>query len=954
MATQWLNAVVKAVPSADRIVVVGKVSRGPPPEKEIALSGLMAPRMGRRDAKDEPFAYAAREFLRNMLIGKDVVFKVDYLIPNSTRECGTVYIPESQKNVAVGVLAAGWAKHRPPPTDKQNMVPALADMAAAEEKAKADGLGIWTKDENAAAASDRGLETKWEPAELLASAGGAGGRVTGLVEGVVNAAAVRVTTEGTNKSIVVYAAGIQCPKLGRPAADKDASNGGGEGNGAAQAAEPYAREAKHLTEMSLLHRPVELVLAGTDKFNNLYAEVSTKPDIATNVPQNAASIAAAGQAKASVVHLAEALLQQGLARVVDWSAAMLPPPTAAKLRAIENGAKQQRLRMWTDWTPPVSSTANLEGSAAKYTGIVVEVVSGDTLHVLPGKGMPERRVALSSMRAPRVGNARAGRKGEPYGAASKEFLRKTVIGKKVSVEVDYVRSLPEGPTGPATTITAATVLLENKDEKHNVAKMLLLRGLASVQRHRADDERSAYYEELQAAEAQAIKGKKGIHSGKDDTDGREPNDASQNAAKAKQMLPHLQRGGRMRAIVDAVLSSNRLKLLIPAQSTTLAFSLNGVRAPAPARRGGPGAAPTPAEPCGDEAFLAVRHRVLQREVDIDVATCDKSGAFLGSLYYGPDMNHMEDLSISLVREGLAKVMRCDAPPELQAAEKAAKDGKLKIWESYVEPTEEELAAAAEARSSASAAPEKRETFDAMVTELDECGAFWAQRASSQEAIERIQGELAEASSAAPPPASRFAVGSLVMCKFSGDGRWYRAAIEGAAKDGSSYDVFYVDFGNGESVTGDSVRPLPAALASTPPLAQRFQLAYVRVPAYEKDGGAEAIELLGDVLCQGLCTLRVEETEKGTGKGPRLGATLHKVTASPKAPEEGSSSSAAAPVSAQAALLQAGLAILNRRGARPGPHRDEAMRTLKDHEDDARSAHRGIFRYGDPGEEDDEA
>lgn len=45
----------------------------------------------------------------------------------------------------------------------------------------------------------------------------------------------------------------------------------------------------------------------------------------------------------------------------------------------------------------------------------------------------ERRVALSSIRAPRVGNPRRGVEDEPWAVEAKEALRKMVIGKPVKV-----------------------------------------------------------------------------------------------------------------------------------------------------------------------------------------------------------------------------------------------------------------------------------------------------------------------------------------------------------------------------------------------------------------------------------------------------------------------------------------------------------------------------------------
>mmetsp|Transcript_4441 Transcript_4441/g.10994 ORF Transcript_4441/g.10994 Transcript_4441/m.10994 type:complete len:147 (+) Transcript_4441:71-511(+) len=143
----WLNGVVKSISSGDRLCIVGKVRSGPPPEKEIVLSGVSAPRLGTFDGSrpSEPFAQDAREYMRRLLIGKPVIFKIDYAIPNSNRESATVYL-DQRTNVAVAAIGAGWAKHRPPPAGKETQVPALADMAAAEEKAKADCLGMWTKD----------------------------------------------------------------------------------------------------------------------------------------------------------------------------------------------------------------------------------------------------------------------------------------------------------------------------------------------------------------------------------------------------------------------------------------------------------------------------------------------------------------------------------------------------------------------------------------------------------------------------------------------------------------------------------------------------------------------------------------------------------------------------------------------------------------------------------------
>jgi len=68
----------------------------------------------------------------------------------------------------------------------------------------------------------------------------------------------------------------------------------------------------------------------------------------------------------------------------------------------------------------------------------VEVVSGDCLVVaddsIPfGSPMAERRVCLSSIRSPKMGNPRREEKPAPYAREAKEFLRQKLIGMEVSI-----------------------------------------------------------------------------------------------------------------------------------------------------------------------------------------------------------------------------------------------------------------------------------------------------------------------------------------------------------------------------------------------------------------------------------------------------------------------------------------------------------------------------------------
>ena len=63
------------------------------PEMQLSLSGVMAPRLSRHpDQRDEPFGWASREFLRKMVIGRAVRFRVDYRVEKISRSFATLWL----------------------------------------------------------------------------------------------------------------------------------------------------------------------------------------------------------------------------------------------------------------------------------------------------------------------------------------------------------------------------------------------------------------------------------------------------------------------------------------------------------------------------------------------------------------------------------------------------------------------------------------------------------------------------------------------------------------------------------------------------------------------------------------------------------------------------------------------------------------------------------------------
>lgn len=95
-----------------------------------------------------------------------------------------------------------------------------------------------------------------------------------------------------------------------------------------------------------------------------------------------------------------------------------------------------------------------------------------------------------------------------------------------------------------------------------------------------------------------------------------------------------------------MLNSRSSRILLPKDNQTLTLVLAGIRAPRTSRTPG-----DKGEPFGTEASEFASRRYMQRDVEFEVETVDKSGGFIGTLY----LNKTENAAIELAKEGLASV-----------------------------------------------------------------------------------------------------------------------------------------------------------------------------------------------------------------------------------------------------------------------------------------------------------
>ncbi|XP_055378713.1 staphylococcal nuclease domain-containing protein 1 [Condylostylus longicornis] len=876
------KGVVKFIVSGDTIIIRGQPKSGPPPEKQVTLSFVTAPKLaknraGGEETKDEPWAWEAREFLREKLIGKDVTFTCEK-IANSAREYGNVFLGE--ENITESIVKAGLVSVR---RDVPKTAPEYLRLQELEEEAKAANRGMYSN----SPASDHVRNIKWTQenhSQIVESFNKK--PIKAIIEHVKDGSTIRaflILPDSTYYFITLMISGIRSP-----GPKYDAS-------GKPEAVE-YFEEARYFVESRLLHRDVEIILESNTNTNFVGSILFPKGNIA------------------------EALLREGLAKCFDRSM-QFSNSGADKLRSAEKQAKDKRLRLWTNY----QSNNQIQHEKDKdFQGTVIEVFYGDAISVKSAAGQV-KKVYLSSIRPPREqgkpvedGEVKKTQRNKnfrplydiPWMFEAREFLRKKLIGKKVNCTLDYISPARDNfPEKYCYTVTLGG---------QNIAETMVSKGLATVVKYRADDDqRSSKYDDLKAAEDKAQKAQCGLHAKKDIPIHR-INDLTADHSRIKhQYLPSWQRALRTEASVEFIASGSRIRLYIPKDSCLVTFCLAGIscrRSSRPAMNGVPA---QEGEPYGDKALEFTKDKILQRDVSVHIDTTDKASTCVIGWLWIDQLN----LSVALVEEGLAEVHFSAEKSEhyraLKQAEDRAKAAKKNIWADYVEVTEEKNKEEPED----TVVERKIDRESVIITEVTPEIHFYAQNTRDGSKLENLMSKLRQEFQTNPPMSGTFTPKRNDICaaKFSDDNEWYRAKIE-KLQSGQAL-IRYIDYGNKENVPLARLASLPSTLNNDKPYATEYALALVALPPEAEDKEEAYRVFAQDVLNQKLM-LNVEFISSGVSY-----ATLEN----------------AQKVDIGKELIKDGYLMVDKRRERKI---QDLLSEYKEAETVAKKAHKGIWEYGD--------
>ncbi|CAK9437845.1 uncharacterized protein LODBEIA_P22230 [Lodderomyces beijingensis] len=782
---------VKNVISGDTVIVnPAKSTQVPPPERVITLAYVKP--------IDE---FESKEYLRQLLLGKEIKFRVFNKVP--TREFGDIQAPIFASLIEY-LLANGYVKVKENLAENDEEVEHLRQI---ENQARLKKAGLWnlSKKKVEIVPIDEQLitETQQKPAKLIVDKVISGDRIVATV------------FAGKLKAFQspFLLAGVKTPRT--DAADQP------------QNLTKIAKEAKYFVESKLLTR-AEL-------------EVTVIGESQTGVP-----IALINNNDVS-----EKLLEQGLGEIVDWQSSLVGSAEMSKLRKAELIAKASGKGIFANTSSPalkVKSDSKL-APGKKLNVSIAKVVSVDTFVVRLADD-EEVTVQLSSIRGPKPNDATVTSdpaQQQALVASVREYARNLLIGKQGTLYVDGYRDENKELNLPARFLV--NIKLGNTD----ISEQLVSAGLVTVIRHNkaTQNERSMNWDKLIEVEEEAKKAKKGIYGDlkKVLTVGTRTIDASENLTKAKTFFNGFKQKGRISGYhVEFIPNATRVKLFHPKDGMKLTLILGGIS--------------NEKQDSLPEGTAYLNRKFLQRSVEFEIYSTDKLGSFIGNLY--ANANATAPVQEQLLQQGLVKIhdFAINTNPQASSlikAEDRAKAEKKGIWKNYDAAKAEAAQQQQQQQQQGQALAElKPKFFDIEVVGVESPGIISfhitdartkQQFAAFKQQFQQFHAQSVSASKLSQDLPVAFdkapKKNELVSVKFDEDGKYYRAKFLGFDKSTNKYEVVHLDYGNKDKVPLRSLRLLPAKFNTSayPSFGHSATLQNLKYPPDYLDDAVYAIDEL---------------------------------------------------------------------------------------------------------------
>ena len=370
----------KGVPNAGVVILHGPVGKdGIAQEKTIIFNGITVPMPGDLNKVDEPFAFEAKEFIRKMIIGKEVEFFIDAKIHD--REFGRVVY--QGEDVAVLLLGEGLGKLMENLKSKPVNFDKYSEAQASAQKA---GKGIWaTGGSEIQKTKVRKISKIEDPLKFLEKIKGT--KYNGIVE-EFRTGPFKIYCAQLDTIIPVSLSGLMTPIINAKA----------------------ALDYRMFVEFHFLSRDVTFTILSYDEKYQTFVGYITLVD-------------------QPLYDISKELLTYGFAKLNFNAAVELDLDHFKALKALQEEAQSKQLRIWVDYKSEKKTiSAGSQGANKEFVAKVLEVHSGDSITVENLTKYEILRVYLANIRAPQMGNPRRNEADQPWAYEAKEFLRKNCIG----------------------------------------------------------------------------------------------------------------------------------------------------------------------------------------------------------------------------------------------------------------------------------------------------------------------------------------------------------------------------------------------------------------------------------------------------------------------------------------------------------------------------------------------